>query len=142
MLQFIDNTPTYDEDTGVSFFACGLAEEETGEQDYRVVYMNPFGVVIHSRRSKDGVTVRDVSDEVIERFQAAHGTPSALRWLSRRLEDALSASRKERLLLTEAAALFRYYEEYHRQKGTEESLQKAERNRLMAEKLESAVRLE
>jgi len=207
MLQFIDNTPTYDEDTGVSFFACGLAEEEeAGEQDYRVVYMSPFGAVIHSRRSKDGVTVSDISDEVIERFQAAHGTPSArwrrlndpdphdqrydiersqlamgncsddeiangvylygnstptpmeiitkkakmpivyltaakdrIRWLSRRLEDALESGRRVRKVAAQAGALLREYEKYHVAKGTEDSLAKAERNRRMAEKLESVV---
>lgn len=62
-----------------------------------------------------------------------------IRWLSRRLEDALASSRRIRKVAAEAGALLREYEQYHVVKGTEDSLAKAERNRRMAEKLESVV---
>ena len=42
--------------------------------------------------------------------------------------------------LSAAATQFRLYEKYHREKGTEDSLQKAEKNRELAEQLEGVIR--
>lgn len=62
-----------------------------------------------------------------------------IRWLSRRLTDALTEGQKLRRVMTDAACLLREYEAYHRAKETEDSLAKAERNRVMAEQLESCI---
>jgi len=82
---------------------------------------------------------QDAVDEWLEKNQINVTHHQAMELKSAVSKYRINIQQTSNSLIAEAAKQFRTYEMYHREKGTEDSLQKAEVNREIAEKLETSL---